>query len=881
MSLREYHKKRRFSRTPEPRGKAKRAKSATGLRYVIQKHAARRLHYDFRLEMDGMLKSWAVPKGPSLDPSQKRLAVAVEDHPLEYGHFEGTIPQGEYGGGTVMLWDQGTWEPEKDPRRGYRAGKLKFNLEGKKLHGGWMLVRKGGRRSASDEKNWFLFKQRDDEADPDDDVLETRSKSVESGRSMEQIAEGQSVWRNGRKTTSGRATRKSSPPRKAATKSKTSRRRTQHGTGVTRLLAQAGATRRSPPNKIEPQLATLVAEAPDGKQWLHEVKYDGYRIICHIDRGRAKLISRNQKDWTDRFAGVAEAAVELPVRQAILDGEIVAMGTDGISRFQLLQNAFRDHQTANLVYFVFDVLYLEGYDLRDLPLAKRKEILAAIVTSTDAGPVRIAESLADRGPEVFKVACEKGLEGIISKRSDRPWRSGRTSDWAKSKCIQEEEFVIGGFTRPRGSRHGFGALLLGYYNRDGELIYAGRVGTGFSDKLLGDMHKQLTKLVRNNSPFKNLSGRTGKARDVKWIAPKLVAQVEFSNWTDEGLLRHPAFLGLREDKPASDVVRDAPAEVPEAAAAPATASRNGKRDGTRQAASTDSQFAGITLTHPDKILYQEAGITKSELANYYETVQEFILPQVVDRPLALKRCPEGAHKGCFFQKHASAGVSSALRRIPIRDKSGTEDYLLVDDLAGLMSLVQMGVLEIHVWGSRSKNIELPDRLVFDLDPDPAVPWPEVIAAAKHIRDRLADLELPSFVKTSGGKGLHLVVPIEPRVEWPRAKQFCRAVAQQLSADEPKRFVATMSKAARRGKIFIDYLRNDRGATSIAAYSTRARPGAPISVPLAWEELSARITSDHFTVRTLPRRLRKLQHDPWDELDAARQDLRPLLRKLDL
>jgi bifunctional non-homologous end joining protein LigD len=903
MSLRAYKKKRHFDRTPEPRGKLlKKSAVRKGLRYVIQKHAASRLHYDFRLELDGALKSWAVPKGPSLDPGQKRLAVAVEDHPLEYGKFEGTIPAGEYGGGTVMLWDEGTWEPLGDPKKGYKQGKLHFTLHGKKLHGNWVLVRKGSVKAAANEKNWFLFKQQDDDSSESEDILVAEPKSAVSGRSMEEIADSGS--QNGQSRNVKAAT--------GASKKATARASKTEKKEVHKLLDQLELQQRPRPAKIEPQLATLVSTTPQGAPWIHEIKYDGYRIIARIENGEARLITRNQQDWTARFASVAQAAAALPVENAILDGELVVLGDDGISRFQLLQSAYKEKRTQGLVYYVFDLLYLDGYDLRELPLSGRKRILAKVVTKTDTGAVRFAESLSEDGSKVFQEACRLGLEGIVSKRIDRPYRKGRSLEWVKSKCHKQEEFVIGGFTTPAGSRQGFGALLLGYYNREKELLYAGRVGTGFSDELLGDLHKQLVKLARKDSPFTNLGGRTGKSRGVKWIDPKLIAQVEFSEWTEDGRLRHPAFLGLREDKKPGEIVRDEVASLADVPAVdeaadgadggrlrgkdtkarpasqlkakslgPAPSPRPSHRGGLGLTVSAAAEFAGVKLTHPDKLLYEGDGITKRELATYYESIEEWILPHVIDRPLALKRCPDGMDHTCFFQKHAATGVSAALRRISIREKSKTDEYLVIDDLAGLISLVQMDILEIHVWGSHAESVETPDRLVFDLDPDPELPWAEVIKAAKRTRERLADLKLKSFVKTTGSKGLHVVVPIKPNVVWPQVKKVCQAIAAQMAADEPKLFVATMSKAARTGKVFIDYLRNERDATSVAAYSTRARPGATVSVPLDWDELSPRLKSNAFTIRTVPGRLKKLRRDPWKDIDKSRTDLRAVLRALEI
>ena len=927
MALNEYRKKRDFYLTAEPRGQVRRAPSGIRRRFVIQKHAASRLHYDFRLEIGGVLKSWAVPKGPSLNPGQKRLAVAVEDHPLEYGDFEGTIPAGQYGGGTVMLWDRGTWEPEGDPQQAYQAGKLHFTLQGEKLRGEWILVRRGGSKALSGEKNWFLFKADDDEADPTTDILETQSKSVVSNRTMDGIGAAKDrIW-NSRPESNGKpskrkpssATRSSGgastatvdkpPPQRGSRASiatpavkngpaKASRKQRQPTADLARLLRSSAAKRGPLPEFVQPQLAGVVSNSPHTKDWIHEVKFDGYRMLCRVADGRATFVSRNALDWTNRLGRLAEAAAELPLEQALLDGEVVSLLANGLSSFQSLQNAFRDGRTGQLVYYVFDVLQAEGYNLAELPLTERKKILAAMIPQNDGGPIRLTEYLEGAGPTVFEQACKLGLEGIISKRQDRPYRSGRGFDWVKSKCLHREEFVIGGFSAPAESRHGFGALLLGYYDRRQRLVFAGRVGTGFSDKTLADLHRQLDKLAQKASPFENLSGRTGPARDVTWVQPELVAQVEFSNWTDDGLLRHPAFLGLREDKPARQIVRDRPAQLLAPTTAPmpklkpasrrrreaATPPSAGKRTTSPRETAVGKSAAkntvcGILISHPDKVLYPDQGITKRELAEYYEAVAEWMLPHMTNRPLSLLRCPEGTGGQCFFQKHPGPGAFPTLRRIPIREKSKTEDYLVVDDAAGLVALAQMGVLEIHAWGSRADHVENPDRLIFDLDPDPAVAWARVLQAARRVRELLEGLGLKSWVKTTGGKGLHVVVPIQPSVAWSEAKMFCGVVAKRLVADDPDRYIATMSKAARKGKIFIDYLRNDRGATSVAPYSTRARENAPVSVPLAWDELTSRLKSDRFNIRNLRRRLDGLQGDPWKELLRCRQTLEPALRKL--
>jgi bifunctional non-homologous end joining protein LigD len=917
MSLNEYQRKRDFQKTPEPRGK-RNTRANGALAYVIQKHDASRLHYDFRLELNGVLKSWAVPKGPDLDPSVKRLAMQVEDHPLEYGGFEGIIPEGEYGGGTVMLWDRGVWEPIGDPARGLKEGHLKFVLRGEKLKGAWMLVRKGGRRSEEGERTWFLFKERDEFARPGESVTEKMPLSVATGRSLDEIAEqSDRVWglsgevsQNGRKTPR-KPSDKTTPSRrsgksKPATSGRSPKRRVvdrSNGTGKThentqvdsenleRLLKHPKIRRGRLPQSQKVELATLVDTAPPGDDWLHEIKFDGYRMICRVGKGKARFISRNGHDWTRRLPELARAVDGLAVKQALLDGEVVVPNPDGTTSFQSLQNVFQEGRTDELVYYAFDILHINGYDVTDAPLELRKQILKLTLAAGPNQTIRFSDHLQGTGQEIIKQACHLHLEGIVSKRRDAPYRPGRGLDWLKVKCSQRAEFVVGGFTRPSGNRSHFGALLLGYYDRGNNLIYAGRVGTGFDEQTLAAVHQKLTKLRRSSSPYSNLSGTTGPARDVSWVKPELVAEIEFSNWTDDRHLRHPSFQGLREDKPASAVIHDEPLSLNEVKAMTnhqaAKPRHNRRKSSTRIERpadrpagddSADVELSGVHLTHPDKVLYPEHEVTKRDLAIYYEQVADWILPHVVDRPLAIVRCPAGSGKPCFFQKHPVEGASNHLRPVNVALGGAPEYHLAIDDVAGLISLVQMGVLEIHVWGSRIGHLEKPDQLIFDLDPDPSIEWTQVVDAARAVRGLLEDLGLAAFLKTTGGKGLHLVVPIEPRTDWSEAKAFCRSVAEIMVRAAPDHFIATMSKAARKGKIFIDYLRNGRGATSVAPYSTRAKPSATVSVPIAWDELSSALHSDHFTIANLPSRLSKLKQDPWADMSKTKQTITAAMRK---
>lgn len=908
MSLTEYQRKRDFQKTTEPHGMPlPRAQGA--LAFVVQKHDASHLHYDFRLELDGVLKSWAVPKGPDLDPANKRLAMQVEDHPLEYGSFEGIIPQGQYGAGTVLLWDKGVWEPIGDPKRGYKDGRLKFILRGEKLQGAWMLVRKGGRRSEEGERHWFLFKERDEFARPGESVTDAMPLSVMTGRDIDQIAaqsapgsdptgaisrhggknrrsaqESSLTRRGGKKESSAVATSDRRPVKPNA-QARDRASSTNEQARLHELLQHPAVKRARLPESHAVELATLVEEAPSGADWLHEIKYDGYRMLCRLDRGKARFISRNGHEWTAKFPELAEAASTLAVERAMLDGEVVALQPDGTTSFQALQNAFQAGRTDELAFYVFDILHLDGHDVTGVPLEERKEILRLVLSGTPHQAIRYSDHLEGTGQEIFKHACRLHLEGIVSKRRGSVYRPGRGLDWLKVKCSLREEFVIGGFTRPSGRRSHFGALLVGYHDRGKKLVYAGRVGTGFSERTLDSLYQQLTKLVQPKSPFVNLLGTRGQARDVTWVKPTLVAAVEFSNWTDERLLRQPSFQGLREDTPASKVVRDEPLSLREVQAAERGREANRIPDRATKDLLTskrvskpvvdlaaEAEVAGVRLSHPDKVLYSDQGITKRDLARYYERVADWILPHVVDRPLALVRCPGGRGKPCFFQKHPGEGAPAHLRQVNVSEIGAPEYNLAVKDLAGLIALVQMGVLEIHIWGSRMQHLEKPDRLVFDLDPDASVDWQDVIVAAREVRAVLKELGLDSFPKTTGGKGLHIVVPVRPRTEWAEAKAFCRAVADFMVRAAPDRYIATASKAARKGKIFIDYLRNARGSTAIAPYSTRSKPGATVSVPLAWEELSAKLRSDHFTIENVPARLKKLRKDPWAELLTTRQSI---------
>ena len=871
MALTTYRKKRRFEVTPEPRGKAAKRTRAKPLQYVIQKHDATRLHYDFRLELDGVMKSWAVPKGPSLDPAVKRMAVHVEDHPIEYNTFEGVIPKGEYGGGPVLLWDRGTWIPEEDPRRGYREGVLKFRLKGKKLHGSWVLVRTRGLQGKKEQ--WLLIKQRDEAASPGarTDVVATLPRSVASGRTIEEI--GPSFHRRA----AGKAP--------AATN-----------------LAGEGR-RASLPRFVPPVLATLVESAPPGDGWVHEIKYDGYRALCRIAQGKARIYTRRGNDWTGTFAAPARAAEQLPVRDAWLDGEIVVLRPNGLSSFTALQEALSGVRGAGpMVYYLFDLPFLEGRDLRRLPLIERKRLLRDLLEASGKrrrGVLRYSDHVEGQGEAFFEQACRSGLEGIIAKRADSPYRAGRGRDWLKVKCVQTRELAVVGYTDPEGARQGFGALVLGEA-QDGRLVHVGRVGTGFSDRVLRTLTPRLRSLKVAQAAVTPVP-RGAAARGVHWIRPELVADVAFTERTRDGILRHPVFRGLREDKTPKETAGEAKgialdealsAAGKKAAARPARAvksrapapAQRRAPSSPRAAASKPrpgpaaSGLKGMRLTNPDKLLYPESGISKRKLVDYYLEVQERLFPYLEGRPLTIRRCPDGYDKFCFWEKHLD-DLPHGLRAISLDDPETEKErgaYFYAASMEGVLGLVQLGALEMHVWGSRAARVEYPDLMIFDVDPDAGLPWKPVVEACATLRDRLHELGLKSWLKTTGGKGLHVCVPLSRRQRWDEVKEFSKAVAENMAAAEPARYTLNPLKARRKGRIFLDYLRNGRGATSIAAYSTRARPGAPISMPLAWEELDGRLRPDAWTVANVGKRLRDA--DPWRGFYACRQSITGAMRR---
>jgi bifunctional non-homologous end joining protein LigD len=855
VPLEEYRRKRDFAATPEPAGAAM-AGAAPGavpapggeLTFVIHKHAARALHYDLRLEMGGVLASWAVPKGPSYDTTDKHLAVHVEDHPIEYGLFEGVIPAGEYGGGTVMVWDRGTYAPVGDPLAMVEAGQLKFVLSGEKLVGAWVLVRMKPRPGEKREM-WLLIKERDDHVrrHAEYDVLAERPESAATGRTMEEIAA------EGRLYEGPRAGDAAGPEPAAGSAA---------GVPAEPVSAIPGPI----PGGAAFQLATLADEAPDGPEWIHEVKYDGYRLRLVLERGHALVRTRNGADWTDRFAPIVRAAEAFPVASALIDGEAVVFDEGGRPDFGLLQDALAAKRPETIAFAAFDLLYLDGFDLRGEPLVRRKELLRSLLEAAPpGGPFRYVEHFAGGGPVFHASACELLLEGSVSKRGDRPWVPGRSRDWIKAKCLARQEFVVGGWTDPAGSRSGFGALLLGVHDASGALRYAGRVGTGFTERTLADIRERLEALASDAPAFAD----PPRSRGVHWTRPELVAEVRFREWTRDGVVRQPSFVGLREDADVAAVTREdavssavavRPLLAPEPGGGPLT-------------------VAGVTISNPDKVL-DPAGLTKGDIARYYDRVSPAMLPHLAGRLLTSVRCPHGPGGGpgeCFYQKHPEPrGWPKALHAVPVRDKSETLDYFYIDDAEGLLSLVQLGVLEIHAWNSLAEDYDRPDRLVFDLDPGEGVTFGEVFAAARTIRDALGAFGLAAFAKTTGGHGLHVIVPIQPALAYDEARAWSHAFVERLAAQDPGRFTAKMAKATRPGRVFVDYLRNAHGATAVCAFSTRARPGGPVSVPVSWSELEAGIDPRAFTIQTVPERLERLGPDPWAGYEAGRRPLTPAL-----
>lgn len=899
--LKSYHAKRRFGVTAEPKGKVGRGK---GNAFVIQKHDATRLHYDLRLELDGVMKSWAVTRGPSLVPGEKRLAVEVEDHPIEYNTFEGTIPEGEYGGGTVMIWDRGTWTPEHDPHKGLAKGHLDFTLDGEKLQGGWHLVRMH-RRPNEKRNNWLLIKQHDDaeRSARDKDILEEKPLSAVTGRGLDEIAGSKKVWHSNRsvkanatalakgvrkRATSKKSTAKQTGRKKTKTSAakKPARKKTRARAAAVKPIRKrskgrepadgvAGAPKGALPTFLPPCLATLSETAPTAAGWLHEIKFDGYRLEARLDKGKVKLLTRRGLDWTHKFSAVAATIAKLPADKALIDGEVVVEGADGVSSFSLLQQALSEGDDERKLFYAFDIMHLDGRDLTSLPLAARKAALETLLAKGGKrGPLRFSASIDQPGPALLAQACKMGLEGIVSKLADAPYRSGRGHDWLKTKCSDRQEFVIAGFVPSTADARAVGALVLGVYEK-AQLRYAGRTGTGFSHAFARELYRKLKALEVKKSPFEPVPKEERGTRGPIWVAPKLVAEVDFHGWTHGDRVRQASFQGLREDKPAEDIVREKKKTLAAAVrtatkrSRPVTKPKSAPKAAPASRGKADNTVAGIALSHPDRVYWHDVNVTKRDLADYYVKVWDWMAPHLVGRAIALVRCPEGADMGqCFFQKHASGGVTA--KHLHLVAEKG-DKIISIDDLEGVISLVQAGVLEIHTRGSTIEHLDKADRLVFDLDPGPGTGWKDVVAAARDVRDRLAQIDLRTFLKTSGGKGLHVVLPIAP-TPWDEAKAFTQIVARAMERDDPDRYISTATKAKRDGRIFVDYLRNSREATAVAPFSTRSRPGAPVSVPIDWSELSSLKSANQYTVLNVMQRLSRMKKDPWTGIGRVRQVL---------
>jgi bifunctional non-homologous end joining protein LigD len=926
--LERYRSMRNFSHTAEPSGAGpntntfamRKPTTSRGLPFVIQKHAASHLHYDFRLSWGGVLKSWAIAKGPSYNPHERRLAIQVEDHPIEYGGFEGIIPQGQYGGGTVMIWDQGSWWPQlgsENVDACLRTGHLKFEMSGSKMKGKWALIRMNSHHtngsSPKEKPQWLLIKEHDkyerDATEPA--ITEQRPNSSVTGRSIDQIAVAQDhVWNSNHADSGPKPAAKKAAKKYPAAKPAPPPRPLP-------AISLDELPHEDQPDFVPPQLALETTSTPNTDDWIHELKLDGYRIQARKSTPRGKspsvqLLTRKGIDWTHRMPTVAQAVARLPAHDCTLDGEVVVLATDGNSSFALLQASFQNAETHPLTYFVFDLLHIDGHNPRDLSLHERKQLLANLLPHDDE-VIRLSEDIPGNGETVFRKACALHAEGILSKRSDAPYRSTRSGDWLKSKCLHEQELVIAGFTLSSEGPDRVGALLLGYYppvkrgpGKARKLIYAGRTGTGFSQKLRRDLLTQLVKLRVPDSAFDHVPHDA--TRGVFWVRPSLVAQIRFATWTSDNLVRQAAFLGLREDKPATEVTRELPtlAPQPKRAAAPKTKPRThaSHRSETLQhlaLASTKPKSASTKpapakspstkpkptppkptlavregrLTHPDKILDPTSGLTKQQLADYYAAIADRMLPYIANRPLSLVRCPQGSSQPCFFQKHVNNWLPAGIKTIDIQDKVNAtpEPYITLDTADALISLAQMNVLEIHPWGSSNDDLEHPDRLIFDLDPDPDLPWLTVAAAAAEVRQRLKNAGLESFLKLTGGKGLHIVAPIKPTLTWPELKSAAHSFVLSMERDNPDLYLTKMTKSSRVGRIFLDYLRNQRGATAVAPYSPRARAGAPISLPLPWTALN-RDVHPLLTVHDVAANHTKLRPDPWKALLTTHQQLHP-------
>jgi bifunctional non-homologous end joining protein LigD len=800
MPLEEYKRKRDFEKTPEP--SPEKAVHRPGYSYLIQKHDATRLHYDFRLELDGVLLSWAVTKGPSLYPHDKRLAVRTEDHPLSYGTFEGIIPKGQYGGGTVMLWDRGAWEPKADPRVGLKKGHLAFTLHGERLKGDWDLIRM---RAEGKRENWLLIKEKDGAAMSERGAagfLQNENTSIASGRSMEEIAVDAPTLSESRDA----------------------------GALIAKLMS------RYP----DVELATLVDAPPEGDDWLHEIKFDGYRILAYIAGGEVRLRTRNGNDWTHRFPSLLAALARLKVKAAVLDMEAVVLDSSGRTSFQAMQRALgQGGEPASISGFVFDLLHLDGKDLVDQALLTRKQRLAALLTKhADSNQhLRYSDHVIGHATEVIRKSCSMGLEGVVSKLSSAPYRPGRQKTWLKSKCVKRQEFAILGYTDARSGSRAIGALHLGY-NEHGEMKYAGKVGTGFGIKDAQGLYRRLAPLETGTPAVKGIARSILKA--AHWVKPDLLCEVAFSEWTSDGHIRHASFQGLREDKKPQEVFMEKPA----------------KMAGVKENKKERAEVLDVVVTHPSRVIFEDPVITKVELVEYYAVVSEWVLRDIAGHPVSLLRCPEGTTGDCFYQRNPGMGLGPDIKPFKWKHKGKSYEYLYTQNEKGLIELVQMGAVEIHPWGARVERIDFPDRLIFDLDPAPEVPFGAVKLAARDLRERLKKKGLESFLKCTGGKGLHVTAPLAEKDDWKKVKEFCAGVANEMVRDVPNAYIATMSKAKRKGKIFLDYFRNDYTATAIADFGVRARAGAPVALPLEWKELETLRAASQFSIEDVLKRLKR-------------------------
>ncbi|MDN3565923.1 DNA ligase D [Paeniroseomonas aquatica] len=845
-----YRAKRNFAATPEPApGRKGRGKA---LRFVVQKHDARRLHWDFRLELDGVLLSWAVPKGPSLDPADKRLAVRVEDHPLDYADFHGTIPEGNYGAGTVEIWDAGSWAPLGDPVADLAAGEMKFRVDGARLSGGFVLVRMKPRGRERAE-NWLLIKEHDEAEQPGGDAAALEAKPPPRARKVPEKAKPAPV-----RKAEAAAAPVARPGTVVAPKPEAAPRPKPADAPA------AGAIQGTLPDSQKPMLATLVEEPPEGDGWMSEVKFDGYRLLVRKHGRDVRLITRNGLDWSAKLPDIARAVARLKPDRLLLDGELVALRPDGLSSFAALQAALsQDGDRRGLFLYLFDALHWNGWDLRPCRLADRKAVLKPL----DAwkGPLRFSDHLEGETPRVRRQACAMGLEGIICKRADAPYRGARTRDWVKLKCQGRDEFIILGWTPPAGARQGLGALHLGFHDDGGRLHYIGGVGTGFSEKELASLRRRLGRLA-STAPEGMLLAGDPPDPAINWVQPELVGEVQYIGWTGFGRLRHATWLGLREDKGPEEVVREVPhPEEPRMPFQPKTPGA-GRIVHAPKPVRGAQRVGGTEITHADRELWP--GVTKQDLAEYWTKVAARALPGIAGRPLALLRCPDGIEGQSFFQKHGNRGMPPALQEGSAED----QPWLAIQDESGLLACAQMAAIELHGWGATLDDPGHPDRIVLDLDPGEGVSYPQVVKAALDLRTRLRSLGLESFCRTTGGKGLHVVVPLQPAADWGAVRDFAHGIARAMEAAEPERFVSTVPKARRRGRILVDWLRNGAGSTAICSYSPRARPGATVATPLAWREVTAKLDPADFTIATVPQRLAKQRQDPWAGFAAAARPL---------